>query len=72
MRQTWVDDRLSYNETEFNLSRITLDHKLYSEIWVPDLFFSNEKRSNIHCVTVPNSMIRIYPNGTVLYSSRYV
>jgi len=39
---------------------------------VPDLFFNNEKKANIHHVTVPNMLMHIYPDGDVVYSMRYV
>ncbi len=42
-----------------------------SEIWVPDLFFRNEKNGVRHDITVPNRLLRIWPNGTILYSQRY-
>ncbi len=46
-----------------------------SYIWivhlqVPDLFFRNEKRAVEHKVTVPNRLLRLSPDGTVLYSQR--
>ncbi len=41
-----------------------------SEIWVPDLFFRNEKNGVRHDITVPNRLLRIWPNGTILYSQR--
>ena len=45
---------------------------VWKKIWVPDLFFPNEKQAHSHCVTVPNRLIRISPDGRVLYSSRWV
>ena len=72
MRQRWSDSRLAYDHLGMNISQLSLDHRMYHSIWVPDLFFPNEKSSHVHCVTVPNSMIRIYPDGRILYSARYV
>ena len=37
---------------------------------MPDLFFSNEKEGHFHNIIVPNVYIRIFPNGSVLYSIR--
>ena len=48
-----------------------MDSKLYDSIWVPDLFFPNEKIASVHQVTVPNRLLRIFPDGKVLYSSRF-
>lgn len=41
-----------------------------SRVWMPDLFFSNEKEGHFHNIIVPNVYIRIFPNGSVLYSIR--
>lgn len=41
-----------------------------SKIWKPDLFFSNEKEGHFHDIIMPNVLLRIYPNGEVLYSIR--
>lgn len=39
---------------------------------MPDLFFSNEREGHFHDIIVPNVYVRIFPNGAVLYSIRYV
>ncbi|KAL4705219.1 hypothetical protein ACJJTC_000217, partial [Scirpophaga incertulas] len=41
-----------------------------NRVWMPDLFFSNEKEGHFHNIIMPNVYIRIFPNGTVLYSIR--
>lgn len=41
-----------------------------NRIWTPELFFSNEKESHFHNIIVPNLYVRIYPNGSILYSLR--
>ncbi|KAK3864844.1 hypothetical protein Pcinc_029506 [Petrolisthes cinctipes] len=40
------------------------------KIWMPDLFFKNEKTGHFHNIILPNTYIRIFPNGNVLYSIR--
>ena len=40
------------------------------KMWVPDLFFPNEKSAKFHDVTVTNKVMKIHPNGTVRYSAR--
>ena len=37
------------------------------EIWVPDTYFINDRKSFIHDVTSKHRLIRLWPNGTVLY-----
>ena len=69
VRQTWRDFRLAFEETN---RTVTLNYNQLSRIWVPDLFFRNEKRAVNHDVTVPNRLLRLSPDGTMLYSQRSV
>ena len=41
-----------------------------TRIWMPDTFFRNEKIGAFHTILQPNLYIRIFPDGTVLYSIR--
>ncbi len=41
-----------------------------SKVWMPDLFFSNEREGHFHNIIVPNVYVRIFPHGWVLYSIR--
>ncbi|KAK0077867.1 hypothetical protein PV325_003364 [Microctonus aethiopoides] len=41
-----------------------------TRVWMPDLFFSNEKEGHFHNIIMPNVYIRIFPHGSVLYSIR--
>lgn len=67
LRQTWRDDRLVYENYDRN---ITLNHKQFDRIWSPDVFIRNLKAGMFHTITVPNRLIRLSPDGTVLYSQR--
>ncbi|XP_046577714.1 glycine receptor subunit alpha-2-like [Haliotis rubra] len=69
LRQTWQDTRLRYGSLP-NIDALELDTRIMSQVWVPDLFFTNEKRADFHSITVPNKLMHVYPNGTVLYSAR--
>lgn len=69
-RQRWIDERLRYNES-YGIDVIELDTKIMENIWVPDVYFVNEKQATMHDVTVPNKMMYLHPNGLVLYSARY-
>jgi len=44
--------------------------RLVQRIWVPDTYIVNSQTSFIHDVTTRNGLIRLYPNGTVLYVLR--
>ncbi|XP_071125339.1 glycine receptor subunit alpha-2-like [Mytilus edulis] len=69
IRQQWNDSRLMYNES-LGITHLELDTKVMKNVWVPDLFINNEKKANIHHVTVPNMLMHIYPDGKVVYSMR--
>eukprot|EP00069_Balaena_mysticetus_P004786 bmy_17633T0 len=68
LRHYWKDERLSFPSTK-NLS-MTFDGRLVKKIWVPDMFFVHSKRSFIHDTTTDNVMLRVQPDGKVLYSLR--
>ncbi|KAJ7996704.1 hypothetical protein DPEC_G00239780 [Dallia pectoralis] len=68
LRHYWQDDRLAFPSTS-NRSR-TFDARLVKKIWVPDVFFVHSKRSFIHDTTMENIMLRVYPDGNILYSVR--
>uniref|UniRef100_A0A3Q1JAH4 GABA(C) receptor n=1 Tax=Anabas testudineus TaxID=64144 RepID=A0A3Q1JAH4_ANATE len=68
LRHYWKDERLSF-PSRTNLSR-TFDSRLVKKIWVPDVFFVHSKRSFIHDTTTENIMLRVYPDGNILYSVR--
>nr|XP_034303127.1 glycine receptor subunit alpha-2 isoform X2 [Crassostrea gigas] len=69
LRQRWYDDRLAYAE-RFNFSKVELDNRVMSKVWIPDLYIKNEKKSEVHAVTVPNKLMHLYPDGLVVYSMR--
>ncbi|XP_065805210.1 gamma-aminobutyric acid receptor subunit rho-3-like [Labrus bergylta] len=68
LRHYWKDERLSFPSRN-NQSR-TFDSRLVKKIWVPDVFFVHSKRSFIHDTTMENIMLRVYPDGNILYSVR--
>uniref|UniRef100_A0A4W6DJG6 GABA(C) receptor n=1 Tax=Lates calcarifer TaxID=8187 RepID=A0A4W6DJG6_LATCA len=68
LRHYWKDERLAFPSST-NKS-MTFDGRLVKKIWVPDVFFVHSKRSFIHDTTTDNIMLRVYPDGHVLYSLR--
>ncbi|XP_024914348.1 gamma-aminobutyric acid receptor subunit rho-2a [Cynoglossus semilaevis] len=68
LRHYWKDERLSFISST-NKS-MTFDGRLVKKIWVPDVFFVHSKRSFIHDTTTDNIMLRVFPDGHVLYSLR--
>ncbi|XP_046877307.1 glycine receptor, alpha 4a [Hypomesus transpacificus] len=68
LRQKWNDPRLAYSE--YPDDSLDLDPSMLDSIWKPDLFFANEKGANFHEVTTDNKLLRIFRDGSVLYSIR--
>ncbi|KAM4652118.1 gamma-aminobutyric acid receptor subunit delta [Discoglossus pictus] len=67
LRQSWRDERLSYHHTNKTL---VLDSRFVEKLWLPDTFIVNAKYAWFHDVTVENKLIRLQPDGVILYSSR--
>lgn len=69
LREEWDDYRLKFDHLidGQELDYLTLKN---SDIWVPDLFFQNEKEAYKHDILDQNELLRIYPDGRVLYSVR--
>ncbi|XP_074601859.1 glutamate-gated chloride channel-like isoform X2 [Brevipalpus obovatus] len=67
-REEWLDDRLKYDNRDGQIKYLTLTDP--SRIWLPDLFFKNEKEGHFHDIIMPNVLLRIHPDGRVLYSVR--
>ncbi|XP_022809881.1 gamma-aminobutyric acid receptor subunit beta-3-like [Stylophora pistillata] len=65
-RQTWQDPRLRFSGT----SQIVAQGDILNNIWIPDTYFKDEKRSNFHEITKKNYVLTFWPNGTVFFSIR--
>lgn len=68
-RQSWVDRRLEFKGAHDTLA---LSISMLGRIWKPDTYFYNGKQSYLHTITTPNKFVRLYQDGRVLYSSRWV
>ncbi|XP_022092153.1 glycine receptor subunit alpha-4-like [Acanthaster planci] len=69
LEEYWNDPRLAYANIS-TLPYISSGMSVAEKIWVPDLFFANEKRASFHEVTVHNRLIRVYPDGDIFYSMK--
>lgn len=67
-REQWNDNRLQFDDMNGQIRYLVLTDQM--RIWKPDLFFRNEKEGHFHEILMPNVLLRIYPNGDVLYSIR--
>lgn len=70
--QNWIDKRLAYDKiTEAaNDTFIVVRSETIKKIWTPDIYFENEKTGYRHTILKPNEELRIYANGSLLYSLR--
>ncbi|XP_057716582.1 gamma-aminobutyric acid receptor subunit alpha-5-like [Corythoichthys intestinalis] len=66
-RQTWKDERLCFKGP---IEKLSLNNLLASNIWTPDTFFLNGKKSIAHNMTTPNKLLRLTDDGTLLYTMR--
>ncbi|KAK3108581.1 hypothetical protein FSP39_011219 [Pinctada imbricata] len=68
LRQSWYDDRLKFDLE--NLTQVTLSNSFLKDIWKPNTYFLNGRRSIQPNITVPNVFVRISSNGSVYMSRR--
>lgn len=66
-RQLWKDERLKFSNLN-NFPYITLNDR--NKFWIPDTFFSEEKAGYFHNIATNNLYLKIFPDGTILYSTR--
>lgn len=71
----WVDERVYHVNAKqfFELNKIEsldFDSENIKKVWVPDIFFPNEKKGSFHKIMTDNQMMRLYKGGTILYISR--
>ncbi|XP_013885707.1 gamma-aminobutyric acid receptor subunit alpha-5, partial [Austrofundulus limnaeus] len=66
-RQSWKDERLCFSGP---MQMLALNNLLASNIWTPDTFFLNGKKSIAHNMTTPNKLLRLKDDGTLLYTMR--
>ena len=71
LRMYWKDERLSYINTGYK-KRLSLNAKMVQHMWIPDIYFVNEKSGIKHDLTKENELIRLWPDGRVFHSMRYV
>ncbi|XP_074596135.1 glutamate-gated chloride channel-like [Brevipalpus obovatus] len=71
-REEWNDTRLEYSD-KLDMESMQIQYLVLTDpkrIWMPDLFFRNEKQGHNHEIIMPNVLVRIYPTGRVLFSIR--
>jgi len=72
-RQHWRDKRLSWGE-ELNFTRSAEYNSIHSayldKLWIPDLFFVDEKGAKRHNIVRPNVLLEIDSYGNIFFSER--
>lgn len=67
----WQDERLAYINTGYK-KRLALNAKMVQHMWIPDIYFVNEKSGIKHDLTKENEVVRLWSDGRVFHSMRYV
>nr|GBO41810.1 Glycine receptor subunit alpha-2 [Araneus ventricosus] len=70
LRQSWVDPRLQLRKFGMNETVTLQGQDVIDNIWKPDIFFRNLKSGNFHSMTVSNKLIKLSPDGRILFSMR--
>ncbi|KAL9973622.1 hypothetical protein ACROYT_G020100 [Oculina patagonica] len=69
LRMYWQDERLAYMNTGYK-KRLALNAKMVQHMWIPDIYFVNEKSGIKHDLTKENEVVRLWPDGRVFHSMR--
>ncbi|CAJ0578769.1 unnamed protein product, partial [Mesorhabditis spiculigera] len=68
-RQKWLDDRLAFVPPD-DRNEIPLSSQMLKDIWIPDTYIRNGRRSYLHTLTVPNILFRVKSTGFITVSQR--
>ncbi|KAK2181597.1 hypothetical protein NP493_390g02000 [Ridgeia piscesae] len=71
LRQQWTDPRLKF--TPFNnktIQSVKMQDGMWEKIWVPDVFFRNEKKASYHYITTPNRLLNLHSDGRLWYVTK--
>lgn len=66
----WKDPRFVSWIKQGESNRVSFDYKSMERLWVPDIYFPNEKEASLHKVFVPNKLLTVNSAGVVSYTSR--
>ncbi|XP_046575764.1 glycine receptor subunit alpha-2-like [Haliotis rubra] len=59
-----------YIKYHYDVPYFEVDAKNREKIWVPDLYFPNEKKASFHNIMMPNKMMRIHKEHKLSYEAR--
>lgn len=70
LRQYWNDPRLAFDKST-GLDSITLGHEFGKAIWIPDVFFIQDRKESFHhTITTKNEFVKVDYQGNVTRSIR--
>ncbi|XP_060580021.1 gamma-aminobutyric acid receptor subunit beta-like [Ruditapes philippinarum] len=71
VRMYWTDSRLDYSNNA-SYSNLKVSGSFISKVWVPDIFFTQNRQSYFTGVIGKNELIYIGRYGNITFSGRYV
>ncbi|XP_060569223.1 glycine receptor subunit alpha-3-like [Ruditapes philippinarum] len=71
LRMNWTDHRLDFTRNETKFDVLTFGDDIVDSIWIPDLYFLQERKSILHGLFKNNQLVYIFKNGSVFYSGRF-
>lgn len=72
VQHRYVDSRLRFDPNLYNVTEIVGTKELSRLIWLPHLYITDEKKSEVMGAEENDIMIHIHYDGTVLYTKRYL
>ena len=67
---TWNMPDLAFSKIYEDVDFLEIDAENMKQIWIPDLYFPNEKKASFHQIMSPNQMMKLYPDGRLEYFAR--
>ena len=69
---TWESNEIAnlMEQHDIQFEFLDLDAQNMDIVWVPDIYFPNEKKAEVHKIMMSNKMLRIYKSGLVSYIIR--
>ncbi|XP_060600068.1 gamma-aminobutyric acid receptor subunit rho-1-like [Ruditapes philippinarum] len=71
LRMNWTDRRLNFEGSNTSYDVISLGDDIVDDIWLPDLYFHHERKSDLHGFFANNQLVYLHKNGNILYSGRF-
>lgn len=70
LRQNWKDPRLAFEDRYPHIQDVKMADLAWEKIWVPDVFFRNEKKASYHRVTTHNRLLKLNSTGFLWYVTK--